>query len=209
MLAATLTPDAYRAILPIVWHLLTRPPVRLDSSDALYADEIGVAFLDHLLRQGSNNSIRSAGDEFLINVFLVHEQVSPLLPFYIVPESPFRPYLREWLASVPKTMWELGNKREEATEGFSQFLLEIGRRGLKSFDPAFSLIDAEALADIAGKLPAYFTVNHPTKGQLPGPWHRLSNPRLKRLILDMAQWWIPYDGSGQLEKATANAAKSL
>lgn len=140
-LAPPVTAEAYAAVLPIVWSIITHPTAA--GTDSAAHDELGVTFFQHLLRQGSSSAIRSIGDAFVILLILVHEQPSPSYPFYLPPSAALRPLVREWLVGVPRVLWELGAKRIDATERLAQFLLEIGRRGASSFERPHSLIDQE------------------------------------------------------------------
>lgn len=53
----------------------------------------------------------------------------------------------------------------------------------------------------------YFTVNHPTRGRLLGPFTRLPSARLRRLALDVA---VTLGGqeAGELEGAVSEAVSS-
>ena len=102
---------------------------------------VGLAFLHHLTRQSSTSAVRSLGDHFVYSMITVHEARHPQLPFFIPLRSPFRDQLKIWFERLPKTLWELGNRDEEATEGLLRFLLEVGLRGQAGFVAPFSLLD--------------------------------------------------------------------
>lgn len=189
-----------------MWSLLVQPPAQPASEDDL-PTSVGGAFFAHLLRQGSSSSIRTLGDRFIIDLIAVHEQRHLSRPFFVLPNSTTRPLIKQWVESVPKTMWELGNKDEPATERLLRFLLDMGLRGPDAYQKPYSILsglvrgpkrfagetDGQAFADLAKRLAPFFHLVHPQKGNIPGPWTRLVSPAVRRLGLDMALVWSKYD----------------
>lgn len=194
VLAPSLNPEAYSALLPIVWALLTQPPSCPPSDGSDIPSHVGSAFMSHLIRQGSSSPIREIGEEFLITLILVHEKKYPILPFYIVPQSPLRPMIKSWFEGIPKTLFELGTKNERASERLLRFLLEIGSRGEGAFEQPYSLIDPTTFPDLTPKLAPFWHLQHPSKGSIPGAWTKLSSGEIKRLGLDVAMIWKQWNG---------------
>ncbi|OWT40035.1 pre-rRNA-processing protein IPI1 [Cryptococcus neoformans Bt1] len=194
VLAPSLTPEAYSALLPIVWALLAQPPSCLPSNDADIPSHVGSAFIAHLIRQGSSSPIRDIGEEFLIALILVHEKKYPILPFYIVPQSPLRSMIKGWFEGIPKTLFELGIKNESASERLLRFLLIVGSRGEGAYEQPYSLIDPTTFPSLTPKLAPFWHLQHPSKGSIPGAWTKFNNGEVKRLGLDVAMVWKQWNG---------------
>lgn len=193
VLAPSLTPEAYSALLPIVWALLAQPPC-LASDDTDIPSHVGSAFISHLIRQGSTSPIREIGEEFLIALILVHEKKYPILPFYIVPQSPLRPMIKGWFEGIPKTLFELGTKNQSASERLLRFLLVIGSRGEGAYEQPYSLIDPATFPSLTPKLAPFWHLQHPSKGSIPGAWTKFNSGEVKRLGLDVAMVWKQWNG---------------
>ncbi|KAK8858519.1 hypothetical protein IAR55_002746 [Kwoniella newhampshirensis] len=206
MLAPSLTPAAYSALLPIIWALLVQPPATSPPEEDI-PTSVGTAFLTHLSRQGSNSAIRSIGDEFVIAVIEIHEQRYPRLPFYIQSDSRLHDLFGSWFESVPKTLWELGARDESSTERLLRFLLGVGSRGQGGTNPSFELLNVNVFPSIASKLAAFYHIQHPTKGSVPGPWVKLFQPQVKKIGLDVAKLWVEWDSGGRLKDAVGRGCR--
>lgn len=130
----------------------------------------------------------------------VHEAKIPLYPFHIPAKSPCRESLAHWLNTLPRTLWELGNKDYGTTRLIFKFLLWLGNRTDSLFTP-------QSRATLRSTLASYFWLEHPTKGELPGPWTRLEDPETRKLALDTAFVWTrPGD---ELYKAVTKATTTV
>nr|XP_018262460.1 pre-rRNA-processing protein IPI1 [Kwoniella dejecticola CBS 10117]OBR84618.1 pre-rRNA-processing protein IPI1 [Kwoniella dejecticola CBS 10117] len=144
VLSPSLTPAAYAAILPIVFSLITQPPSHTADEDDI-PSTVGSAFLAYLSRTSSTSSLRSIGDKFVISLTEIHEQRFPRYPFFIPTSNvELRRRIREWFESVPKVIWELGNKNEESTRILLDFLLRLGLKGKGALDERYSLLSGQA-----------------------------------------------------------------
>lgn len=201
-LQPSLSPHVYVTTLPVIWSLLTSfsflPPTGEDESiPAMMLN----AVLEHLFRAGADSATKRLGTEFvcrlvivsivfscisrrfeLIPLSQVHEAKFPVYPFHIPAKSPCREVLARWLVSLPRTLWELGNKDRDASRLILKFLLWLGHRN----DTLFSTQDRKALCST---LTPYFWLDHPAKGPVAGPWARLEDQDVKRLALDVATVW--------------------
>ncbi|WWD18408.1 hypothetical protein CI109_102858 [Kwoniella shandongensis] len=206
-LAPSLTPAAYSALLPIIWALLVQPPAQPVSEDDI-PTSVGTAFLTHLTRQAATSAIRNVGDEFVISLIDIHEQRYPTLPFYIQVNSPLHDLFGRWFENVPKILWELGTRDEGSTEKLLRFLLDIGSRGQGGSASSLELLGVEVFPSISGKLAAFYHIQHPTKGSVPGPWTKLVQPPIKKIGLDVARVWIEWDKEGRLGDAVGRGCKA-
>ncbi|WVW84585.1 hypothetical protein I302_106619 [Kwoniella bestiolae CBS 10118] len=206
ILSPSLTPAAYSAIIPIIFSLLTQPPSLAHEEEDI-PSTVGEAFLSHLLRTSSTSSIRSRGDEFMIFLIEIYEQRYPKYPFHIPTiNTILRDQFKLWFESIPKVLWELGNRDEEATERLLEFLLRLGSKGKEALDERYSILDGDSFATISSKLAPFFHLQHPSKGSIPGPWTKLSNQKVKKLGLDVSRIWMEWD-DGRLRDATDRAVR--
>lgn len=191
-LAPQLSPTSYAELLPVVRSLLLRPSTA----------ELGTQFVHAVLRQQSASAKRRASDAFLASLFHTHEDRWGTLPFFVPLGSGLRAGFAKWLQSVPKTLWELGNKDQEATEQLLRFLLDLGRRAPNGLEKPYSLVEAGELEGLAAKLAPFFWV---AQRSMLGPWGRLDDGT-QRLALDVARVWAPMDE--RLGAAVAEAVES-
>ena len=188
---------------------------------------VGTAFFSHLARQGSSSIIRGLGDKFTVDLITTHEQRHPSLPFYIPASSAVRGAVTRWIESVPKTLWELGTRDENATGALIRVLLDIGLRGPESYQAPYSLLtglvgfyrlrrflrlvngpaDEQSFSSVAKKLAPFYHLHHPSKGSVPGPWTLLVGRDTRRLGLDMAVLWAQWDDA--LRRAVDLAVKGV
>ena len=60
------------------------------------------------------------------------------------------------------------------------------------------------------RLIPFFTITHPTRGDLPGPFSRLKDPSTRRLALDVAVTigkWVPESEWVKLNEAVEKASR--
>lgn len=146
VLAPAMTPAVYAAMLPVIFALLSQPPSP-NRGQAGDEDDIStsvwMAFLSHQAKEASTSHLRALADEFLISVLAIHEQRHPSLPFFVPVGSPVRAQIKTWVENVPKSLWELGNRDEAATERLLLFLLDLGLRGSKQAESPVALFPAD------------------------------------------------------------------
>ncbi|ODN77559.1 hypothetical protein L202_04729 [Cryptococcus amylolentus CBS 6039] len=205
-LVPSLTPEAYKALLPIVWDLLVQPPAST-SEQADTPSLVGTSLLNHLLRQSSTSLIRELGDQFLISLIEVHEQKYMTLPFYLPPSSSIRPLIQGWFDSIPRTLFELGPKAPSTTQHLLRFLLSAALQAPAAYPQPYSLLDFSGFSQFTQKLAAFFWVKHSKRGDIPGAWVKLEDKEVKRLGLDVAKAWAGWDQGGKLAEAVRKACE--
>ncbi|ORX40183.1 hypothetical protein BD324DRAFT_616690 [Kockovaella imperatae] len=193
---APLSSAAFRALLPIISDLIILRQKRVQTEDLSVPEPsslVGEPFISHLLRSSSSSATRTAGDENLIDLVLIHEDLQSSVPFFLDLGSPLRHLIKIWLESLPKTLWEIGHKNDTATTNILEFLLRIGLRGRESFVAPYSLVPHTIFQEVSAKLASFFHISHPTRGHIAGPWIRLPNAWTRKLALDVARVWTPYE----------------
>ena len=141
-----------------------------------------------------------------MSLILAHEVRFPSIPFFITPQSPLRPELRQWIENLPKTLWEIGTKDQVATLKILEFLLAIGQRGQEAFEEGFSIVPKEVFGIVASRMGPWFWLDHPSKGGIKGPWTKLERDA-KKLGLDVARIWQEYDTESTLRRAVNKAVE--
>ncbi|GMK54002.1 hypothetical protein CspeluHIS016_0105880 [Cutaneotrichosporon spelunceum] len=187
----TLQPQAYAALLPVVWTLIQR------EGDML------AALCSAALKQPGAGAKRRASDALLMRVVRVHEDAFAREPLFVPLASPARALVAQWIGAAPRTLWELGARDASATRALLQFLLEISP-ARRAFEAPYSLVGADAVAGIPGRLGPFFHLQHATRGAVAGPWTALPTPE-QRLALDAARVWAQEDSSGRLAGAVVRA----
>ncbi|KAL1413116.1 rRNA processing protein [Vanrija albida] len=199
VLAPPISLSAYEELLPVIWTLLLT--ARKSGAENGRVDE---AFMTGLLSLGSASSKRRVGDGFVVRLIEQHEDRFSTLPFFVPVRSALRSQIQLWLSSVPRSLWEIGAKDDEATTGLLRFLLEIGRRGPLAYEAPYSLIDVTTFPALAAKLAPFFHLQHPAKGSVDGPWAKLAAAKTQKLALDVARVWRSFDDTGRLDDAVSN-----
>ncbi|WVN88732.1 uncharacterized protein L203_103945 [Cryptococcus depauperatus CBS 7841] len=207
MLTPNLTSEAYSCLLPIVWALLVQPPSSSSSDKIDVPTHTGVSFLNHLLCQGFQSSIRRLGDEFMISLIHAHEQKYPVLPLYFPPHSAIRPLIKRWFSCVPKALVEHDVKKdgEQNDERLLRFLLKVGLKGERAYEQPYSLLNIADFSSIANLLASFFYLSQTSTGPMPGPWTKLSRESTKKLGLDVAKVWKEWDRDGTMRNAVERA----
>lgn len=124
----------------MIWTLLLTARKDGAKDGGLRVDE---AFMSGLLSLGSASGKRRVGDAFVVRLVEQHEDRFSTLPFFVPVRSALRSQIELWFSSVPRSLWEIGAKDDEATTGLLRFLLEIGRRGPMAYEAPYSLIDVK------------------------------------------------------------------
>jgi pre-rRNA-processing protein IPI1 len=155
------------------------------------------------LKQPGSGAKRRASDAMLMRVVRVHEDAFAEEPLFVPLASPARGLVAQWIGAAPRTLWELGTRDAAATNALLQFLLELSP-ARRAFEAPYSLVSAEAVAGIPGKLGPFFHLQHASRGAVAGPWTALPAQE-QRLALDAARVWAQEDASGRLAAAVVRA----
>ncbi|KAJ7706080.1 hypothetical protein B0H17DRAFT_973090 [Mycena rosella] len=172
-LGRPLTQTAYTALLPTIWSLINNANPNLNdvSSDVLQAT------IEHASRVSSKSALKQVTLEFIGRIVLLNT------------ESQFKGHLNfgtnvaetvaEWFNHLPKCLWELGSTNLAATEIILRFLIIICQRRSR-------LASAQTLGSLRSQVVPYFSISHPVRGQIPGPYSKLPSPSpIRRLALDL------------------------
>ncbi|KAI9510266.1 hypothetical protein F5148DRAFT_1274880 [Russula earlei] len=160
VLGRHITAQDYVALVPTLWMLLNS---KLKHSGA--DDDV-----DILKAVSSLAATKRPTVDFLARLILVGFLVVVGLPskletapryigtFKVNTDAACLQKFEQWILHLPKTLWELGDTDISCTE--------IG-------------------AQLCARLIPYFTITHPLRGTLPGPFTKLGDSTLQRLVLDM------------------------
>ncbi|KAH9981382.1 hypothetical protein BGW80DRAFT_1434558 [Lactifluus volemus] len=189
-----ITAQDYMALLPTVWMLLSSD---LSHSGIGEDDTLG-ALLDHALQVSSASAIKRSTVDFLVRLTLLETAPQYIGTFRMSNKAGSLQKLEQWIMNLPRTLWELGDTDVPCTEvvvlaldnhqilmamsqGNSTLLLRLFQRR-----SPLAQTDASMAVQLCSRLVPYFTITHPERGTLPGPFTKLGDPSLQRLALDVA-----------------------
>ncbi|TFK77025.1 hypothetical protein BDN72DRAFT_753619 [Pluteus cervinus] len=183
----------YRALLPTIWALLSISEMRIQSGAN---DQALEALLEHGTKISATSAVKPLSIHFIGQLLLLGTEPHYRGHFKLLTGD-IR--VREWLDHLPRCLWEAGERHPVTTEVVLRLLLRLHQRNSKRLTPP-------VVASIRSKLVPYFTINHPTRGQLDGPFHKISGS-LRRLALDVV-CTICREGSSLPESKSLRVAVS-
>ncbi|KAK1234540.1 rRNA processing protein, partial [Marasmius sp. AFHP31] len=172
-----LTLAAYTSLLPTIWALINVKDESQGSSNDVFR-----ALVEHGTRASSKSSLKKCSTEFIARLLLLQTDSHYRGTFQIPRDDRA---VEEWIAHLPKVLWELGSNNLPASEAILLFLIRILQRKLPQVH------NPQTLSSLQARLAPYFLITHPERGQIPGPYTKLpsftpSEPCVRRLVLDMS-----------------------
>ncbi|KAI0306660.1 hypothetical protein B0F90DRAFT_1623288 [Multifurca ochricompacta] len=194
------TAQEYMALLPTLWMLLNS---NLAYNGVEEDADILSALLDHALQVSSAAATKRPTVDFLGRLILLETASQYIGTFTVNNNAECLEKFKQWVTHLPKTLWELSDTDPQCTEVILRFLLRL-------FQRRSPLAQSDASAFLCARLIPYFTITHPTRGALPGPFTKLVDPVLQRLALDtvvviMAR--VPAESRGTLDLAVHQAVE--
>ncbi|KAF5355996.1 hypothetical protein D9756_003829 [Leucocoprinus leucothites] len=206
----SLQAGAYLGLLPSVWAIMNNPYIELSSHTA----DVLSALLDHANKTSPKSSTKRITIEFVARLLLLETEVQYRGTFRAGRSDQARQQFESWIINLPQTLWETGNSDPMTTEVILRFLLRLLQR-------RSSLVQPQVISALVLRLVPYFSFNHPVRGQLPGPYCKISSKRvrLRRLCLDVVAALLNYGGrcgtdiseacSGLLETVESAVAETV
>jgi len=161
-------------LLPTVWTLLNS---NLENHGVDEGAGILSALLDHGLQVSSAAATKRPTVDFFVRLILLETDPRYIGTFRVSADTGCLQKIEQWVLNLPKTLWELGDTDIPCTEVILRFLLRL-------FQRRSPLAQADISAQLCARLVPYFTITHPTRGTLPGPFKKLGDPPLQRLALN-------------------------
>ncbi|KAI0256601.1 hypothetical protein BJV78DRAFT_292526 [Lactifluus subvellereus] len=172
--ARRITAQDYMAVLPTIWMLLNSNLVHSGVDEDV--DTLS-ALLDHALQVSSTATAKRATVDFLVRLILLETAPRYAGAFRLRTDAGSLRKFEQWVTNLPRTLWELGDTDTHCTEVILRFLLRL-------FQRRSPLAQTDIAAQLCARLIPYFTMTHPGRGTLPGPFTKLGDPALQRLALD-------------------------
>ncbi|KZS93404.1 hypothetical protein SISNIDRAFT_485656 [Sistotremastrum niveocremeum HHB9708] len=175
----SLTGTAYMSLLPTLWSLLGSG--RLESSSRI-SKTVSDSILRAVVKQSSKASASSAVKRVSIQ-FIAHILLLQTIQGRRKHEKENVNIWQEWILGLPRVLWELGSNNAALTETILLLILRLFQR--RSVH-----LSGEVIDQLCARLVPYFTIQHPTRGSLPGPFWKLSastGGEAKRLVLHVAK----------------------
>ncbi|KAG2118443.1 hypothetical protein DEU56DRAFT_142193 [Suillus clintonianus] len=171
-----LMPTMYIALLPTIWALLNQGK---ESQGEAHTDTVLSAMLDHAIRTRSNSAVKALTVEFVSRILLL-ETERDYCGHFDVRNTGEQEKFQEWILHLPKTLWEIGHQNLAASETIIRSLLRLLQRGS-------IMIKHEQIIGLQSRLAPFFSITHPLRGRLPGPFTKIptSSPLIRRLAVDL------------------------
>ncbi|KAI6136704.1 hypothetical protein F5141DRAFT_1229076 [Pisolithus sp. B1] len=193
-----LTPTVYIALLPSIWALLNH----LDGPNIHLGEDVSStvlsAVLEHAIRTVSSSAVKHPTIEFVARLLLLEKERGYVGSFKPRGAAAEEKWL-QWILHLPRVLWELGDSNlatsvvcglservfpmmdEPISQTLIQALLRLLQRG--SF-----VVRHEHIASLCARLVPFYTITHPSRGKIAGPFRKLamSSPRTGRLALDLS-----------------------
>lgn len=168
--ARSLTSAAYTSLTPTMWSLINTPS---QSSNGVFG-----AVLEHGTVVSAKSALKKPTVDFISRLILMNTDRHYRGHFKIGQISQ-HVKLVDWIESLPKTLWELGNTDLALSETILRFLLRLLQRQSEVLHEKIS-------RSLRSRLVPYFVVEHPVRGQIPGPFTKLPHgSTVRRLALDV------------------------
>ncbi|KAK0245760.1 hypothetical protein EDD85DRAFT_1016820 [Armillaria nabsnona] len=168
--ARSLTSAAYTSLTPTMWSLINTPS---QSSNGVFG-----AVLEHGTVVSAKSALKKPAVDFISRLILMNTDRHYRGHFKIGQISQ-HVKLVDWIVSLPKTLWELGNTDPALSETILRFLLRLLQRQPEVLHEKIS-------RSLRSRLVPYFVVEHPVRGQIPGPFTKLPHgSAVRRLALDV------------------------
>lgn len=172
-----LIPTMYIALLPTIWALLNQPKEsHTRSQGEASTDTVLSAMLDHAIRTTSNSAVKRLTVEFVARILLLETETDYCGNFDVRNTGEQKKF-QEWILHLPRTLWELGPQNLAASEIIIRSLLHLLHRGS-------IMIKHEEIIGLQTRLTPFFTITHPVRGRLPGPFTKI--PTSSQLIRSLA-----------------------
>ncbi|KAL0951086.1 hypothetical protein HGRIS_007824 [Hohenbuehelia grisea] len=172
----TLSYTAYLSLLPTIWTFLNSP----STSPNEFVGSILSAMIQHAINLPSKSVLKRPSIEFIARITLIETDRTYRGHFNLARSAAELEGVTAWLSHLPKTLWELGSSNLPATEVILRFILRLIQRASRSARP-------ETITPLRAQLVPFFSVVHPTRGRLPGPYAKLpQGSALRRLAIDVA-----------------------
>jgi len=172
-----MTAQEYVALLPTLWMLLSSDLKHVGTEEGENIDIFSV-LLDHGLHVSSGATAKRPTVDFLVRLLLLETAPRYTGNFTVSPDAGCLQKAEQWVLHLPKILWELGDTDVTCTEVILRFLLRL-------FQRHSPLAQTDVGAQLCARLTPYFMITHPVRGILPGPFTKLADPGLQRLVLDV------------------------
>ncbi|KAJ7597117.1 hypothetical protein C8J56DRAFT_851089 [Mycena floridula] len=194
-LSRPLSTAEYTSLIPTLWSLLEQ---RATSQQVLHA------ITDHSVGLSSKSGLKRTTIEFVGSIILITTEPQYIGPFRIEQKDD---KIQQWILHLPKVLWEVGGTTPNGlavSEVISRFLLRLLQR-----KPQRIVLPATVDA-LESRLIPYFTITHPERGRLSGPFAKIGSAGLKSLVLDTIATLVAFseNGTSQLAEVVSSVVEA-
>uniref|UniRef100_A0A0W0G2M8 Pre-rRNA-processing protein n=1 Tax=Moniliophthora roreri TaxID=221103 RepID=A0A0W0G2M8_MONRR len=190
-----LTHTVYTSLLPTIWSFLGVTHPSKERGEEERATVFQVA-LEHATKLSSKSALKGSSSDFIARLILLETEPHYHGTFRI----PHRPaddrLVEEWVAHLPKVLWEMGSSNVPASESILLFLIRALQRRVSQ------VMDTRTLSLLRARLVPFFVFTHAERGQVAGPYTKLppfsfSGTCVRRLALSMVATLLAVSKSQQ------------
>ncbi|WFD04079.1 rRNA processing protein [Malassezia obtusa] len=173
--AEAIHPELYASLIPTFWLLLSAPRPGVETS-------LIEPLLHHYATIPTSSPLKPLAFEFLARLALLHTFKTLRVPLQAVHGA--RDAWQDWLLSLPRTLWEAAAHSVARSKGTPEAraqshtlvrrILDFLHTVLVQADEV--LFDRATLDALAAPLQPLFSVQHPSRGTIRGPYARLPPP---------------------------------
>ncbi|TFK57197.1 hypothetical protein OE88DRAFT_1619628 [Heliocybe sulcata] len=197
-LGRPVTPEVYASLLPTIWSLLSSNAVDdVEGPPGSLSRVVLLATLDHALKPTA--ATKRLTIEFVGRLLLLQSAPEYRGAFAMGRSAEEIQKVEEWLAQLPRVLWELRSKDIPSSETILRPLLRL-------FQRRSSFLHLKISSSIGSRFIPYFVMVHPSKGEIAGPFHDLppsSQDTVKRLVLDVVTTIISCSADPEEKLGTA------
>ncbi|KZT30468.1 hypothetical protein NEOLEDRAFT_1053675 [Neolentinus lepideus HHB14362 ss-1] len=194
--------EVYTSLLQTIWSLLNSSTVDdVAGPPGSLSRVVLQATLDHALKP--TVTTRRITIEFIGRLLLLPSVPEYRGAFSVGRSAEEIQKVNEWIAQLPRVLWELRSKDLSSSEIILRLLLRLLQR-------RSSFFHSEIASYIGSRFIPYFIMFHPSKGEIPGPFQDLppsSQHIVRKLVLDVTSTIIACsaDQAGKLQTAVSKA----
>ncbi|KAK7463660.1 rRNA processing protein [Stygiomarasmius scandens] len=179
-LTRPLSSASYNLLLPAIWSLMNLSHQRKVTETSV---NVWQATLKHSSTLSSKSALKRSTSDFVARIVLLETDAQYRGDFRL-GRNEENTLLDTWVTHLPKVLWELGSSNESVSETILLFLLRLIQRRSQ-------IVQDKTLSALQTRFVPYFSVTHAVRGQIPGPYTKLSRAgpapsRPRRLALDLA-----------------------
>jgi len=180
----TLNPHTYIELLPSIWSLLLASSAVREEAE----EPILHTLVRHFISLSATSGVKKVAFEFISETVVLQDLPAYTGSFTLrhrMMAKDTAQLMDDMVVSLPRYLWELGNRDERMTYSVLHYLQYLART---------SALTNAVKAKVGDYLVPYFVSQHATKGVIQGPFLKLRSTSLQVAALE-TMWWLAKTGT--------------